>query len=135
MSSEQIDDKNRKVINFIMLKQVEQYFDRSVIEQAAIPIRYAINNRHRKTGWKTSAGQNVIWRQIHGLDLRRHIMNRVRIGYIVRKRNLIAGLYVGRCDRYSHLGSIIQTLKIANLGQCFAHGRYITQARPFCVVV
>ena len=67
VSSEQIDDKNRKVINFIMLQQVEQYFDRSVIEQAAIPIRYAINNRHRKTGWKTSAGQNVIWRQIHGL--------------------------------------------------------------------
>ena len=66
MSSEQIDDKNRKVINFIMLKQVEQYFDRSVIKQAAIPIRYAINNRHRKTGWKLR-GQNVIWRQITGL--------------------------------------------------------------------
>ena len=83
MSSEQIDDKNRKVINFIMLKQVEQYFDRSVVEQAAIPIRYTINNRHRKAGWKTSTCQNVIWRQIHELDPWRHIVNRVWIGYIV----------------------------------------------------
>src|SRR5271156_6095819 len=75
VSSEQIDHKNRKVINFIILQQVEQCFDRSVIEQAAIPIRYTINNRHWKAGWKTSTCQNVIWRQINGLDLRRHIVN------------------------------------------------------------
>ena len=34
VSSEQIGDKNRKVINFIIFQQVEQCFDRSVIEQA-----------------------------------------------------------------------------------------------------
>src|SRR6516162_5539371 len=83
MSSEQIDDKNRKVIEFIILQQVEQCFDRSVVEQAAIPIRYTINNRHWKARWKTSTRQNVIWRQSHRLNLRRHIVNRFHIGHVV----------------------------------------------------